>query len=68
MESPKFHEARVTCSFFQAVETLNAQVSPCMYWLHNRVGGSDWYVTQRDGLNYIGLERPEQLTFLLLKM
>ena len=68
MESQKFHEAQVTCSLTHAAELLSKQLSPVRYWLHNRIGGSDWYVRTWHGLTYIGVQRPEHLTFMLLKM
>lgn len=60
-------EFRVHSGLIETVSILEQTVGPRRYWLHNRVGGTNWEVQVAGGKTFVKVKDAKMLSFLLLK-
>ena len=62
------NEIKVKSNLIKTVSLLEQTVGPRQYWLHNRVGSTNWEVRVDGGETVVRVNDAKMLTFLLLKL
>ena len=61
-------EVKVNSTLIKTVSVLEQIIGPRRYWLHDRVGSSEWEVQVIGGDIVVKVDDAQMLSFLLLKL
>jgi hypothetical protein len=61
-------EVELKTNLQTVLRLLETDISPRRYWLHNKIGGTDWVVNLNHGKIHLSMENDAKAVWVLLKL